>query len=66
MWGTPFQAEGTAYEKALRSDVLLKKRNKVLWGKEKTDGNETVVSIRHLTSMKFLEAKGILNPAYLH
>jgi len=66
MWGTPFKAEGIAYEKALRLDVLLKNRNKVFWGKQKGAGNETVVSTRHLTSMKFLEAKGILNPTDLH
>ena len=34
-------------------------------GKEKGAGNETVVSTRHLTSMKFLEAKGILTPTDL-
>ena len=65
MWGTPFKAEGIAYEKALRPEVLLKNRNKVFWGKEKGAGNETVVSTRHLTSMKFLEAKGILTPTDL-
>ena len=65
MWETPFKTEGIAYEKALRLDVLLKNRNNVFWGKEKGAGNETVVSTRHLTSMKFLEAKGILNPTDL-